>query len=198
MRDHMRTPFSITGGHVMSGLSERYFDWLYARVCDVRDLNSPYSYSVVCDYMHQISFKTLVPHDDNRAAYGIGLRNEFMLQETYLPSPRDLAILMGPDTASIFEVLVALASQANFLIEYSERTWFNIFLTNLGLVTFNDYQYTPRQKYRIIRIIERFNNRTYRADGNGGLFPLKRPDEDQRETELWYQMAAYMTEKAMY
>ena len=181
----------------MNGLRERYFRWLYDQVCDDHDLNSPYSYTVVCDIMHQIVFRTDIPHDDNRAADAVGLRNDFMFTERYVPSARELAALMEP-AASIFEVLVALAKRVNYQIEYSERTWFNIFITNLKLHLYSDWTVKPQHKWRIIRILERFNDRTYRKDGCGGLFPLRRPDEDQRTVELWYQWSAWATEAVMY
>ena len=181
----------------MTELRERYFQWLYDQVCDIHDLNSPYSYTIVCDIMHQYLFRTDIPHDDNRAADGVGLRNDFMFTERRIPHPRELARLMGPE-ASIFEVLVALAKRCNYQIEYSERTWFNIFITNLGLDQYNDWYFKPQHQWRVKRIIEKFNNRTYLRNGRGGLFPLKKPDEDQREIELWYQWAAWATEAVTY
>jgi hypothetical protein len=174
---------------------------LYEQVCDERNLDSPYSYTVVCDAMHQIAFRATVPHDDNRVADGLGLRNEFIFTERYIPSPRDLNTLMGPE-ASIFEVLVALSKRVNYNVVLSERTWFNIFITNLGLADYNDWRFRTQHAWRIRRILERFNDRTYREDGRGGLFPLKPYDRDadgdQRQVEIWYQWSAYATQQVLY
>lgn len=186
---------------VTTGLNERYFRWMYDQICDDYNLDSPYSYTVVCEAMHQIVFRATVPHDDNRVADGLGLRNQFMCTERYLPSPRELNDLMGPE-ASVFEVLVAFAKRINYNVVLSERTWFNIFVTNLGLADYNDGRFRTQNGWRIRRILDRFNNRAYREDGRGGLFPLKphnmAVDGDQRDVELWYQWSAYATQQVLY
>jgi hypothetical protein len=46
--------------------------------------------------------------------------------------------------------------------------------------------------------LHKLNNRTYSKLGKGGLFPLRSSAYDQRKVELWYQMAAFMTENHMY
>ena len=43
-------------------------------------------------------------------------------------------------------------------------------------------------------IIDTFLDRDYEANGDGGLFPLLAPQEDQTEVELWYQLSAYYME----
>ena len=43
--------------------------------------------------------------------------------------------------------------------------------------------------------VDRILNRRYAWDGSGGLFPLMRPDGDQRTEELWSQMNSYVLEK---
>ena len=37
--------------------------------------------------------------------------------------------------------------------------------------------------------------RNYEYDGRGGLFPLRYPDRDQRDEELWSQLNAYLLEQ---
>jgi hypothetical protein len=44
---------------------------------------------------------------------------------------------------------------------------------------------------------ERMVARGYDENGNGGLFPLKNPKEDQRKVEVWMQLNAYIIEKFM-
>jgi hypothetical protein len=34
------------------------------------------------------------------------------------------------------------------------------------------------------------------TDGSGGLFPLKNPQQNQRTTEIWYQMNAWLMENS--
>jgi len=38
--------------------------------------------------------------------------------------------------------------------------------------------------------------RTYNENGNGGLFPLRDSDQDQRQVEIWYQLSAYLLENS--
>lgn len=177
-------------------VQEAYFIWLYDRVFDVWDAASADSFTAVCSLMHQIAFTPLVEHDENRIAEAAGLRNDFHKQAGSM-GPGELSDLMMPD-ASVFEVLVALAGRADFMVPLTQKVWFHIFIENLGLDKYSDQFCRSRSTWPIERIINTFNNRAYRSNGKGGIFPLRRPREDQRRVELWYQMGAYMTENAMY
>jgi len=177
-------------------LAKEYFNWLYDQVFVTRDILSMNSYTLVCDKMNQVNFLALVPHDENRIAEGAALRNEFLKIRN--PGPLEQIDVLFPD-ATVFEVLVALAGRASFMIQKSMHDWFWIFVCNLDLARFNDQYVQARSVRKIDRAIDTFNNRKYRPDGDGGIFPLLRhPLKDQRHVELWYQMAAYMTENQMY
>lgn len=185
------------GGSV-NQLAEDYFSWLYARVFRIRDLDSTQSYSIVCDRLNRFEFNTRVPHDDNRAAEGISLRNEFLDNyHKHVDADEKRRLLHSP--ASVFEVLVALAERSAFHVEVSGITWFEIFLKNLKIAMYYDRAYKPQDVFRIDRAIEKFNDRRYTSLGRGGIFPLNRPaDEDQRQVELWYQFATYTRQNHMY
>jgi hypothetical protein len=173
----------------------QYFNWLYDQVFAVRDVLSAYSYTMVCDRMHQIKFQALVQYDENRIAGGSELRNEFLkTSEAHLLYKTELMY----EDASVFEVLVGLAKQANFMVEKTVADWFWIFITNLKLDGYTDQFVHNKPVYQIDRTLNKFNRRTYRANGVGGIFPLERPLTDQRRVELWYQMGAYMTDNHMY
>jgi hypothetical protein len=146
--------------------------------------------------MHQVEFSALVPYDENRIAVAAGLRNQFQ-KFTGPLGPEELSDLLTPN-ASVFEVLVGLAGSADDMIPLTLRTWFQIFIENLGLDRYDDDYVMKRSTWPAERIINTFNNRSYRPNGRGGIFPLKHPQHDQREVELWYQMGAYMTENGMY
>lgn len=171
-------------------IQEAYFAWLYQLVHDRVDL------TVVCRLMHQVEFTPLVPYDENRVAVAAGLRNEFQELSGSL-GPGEAADLMGPD-ASVFEVLIGFAGQADDMIALSLKSWFQIFTENLGLDRYDDEYLLRRSTYPVESIINKFNNRDYRPNGRGGIFPLKHPKHDQREVELWYQMGDYMNENRMY
>lgn len=174
-----------------------YFHWLYDRVVPVREVDGMSSYWLVCTRMHELVFKALVPHDENRIVDGANLRNGFS-SGIGKGLELDQANLLLHD-ATVFEVLVGLAARANLMIEMDEMKWFQLFLRNLKLDIFSDWYCLNHITGRIDRILNRFNDRTYRYSGHGGgLFPLSRPKDDQRDVELWYQMGAFMTEHSMY
>lgn len=195
--------FSITGNltnpeqpRVPDSIHDVYFAWLYDQVMDVWDVNSEESYTAVCALMHQVIFTALVPYDENRIADAAGLRNNFKELAGNI-GPRELADLMLPD-ASVFEVLIALADRADFMVPLTRKVWFHIFLENLKLDKYNDWYNRPRSTWPVERIINVFNSRAYQPNGRGGIFPLRRAPQDQRKVELWYQMGAYMTDNSMY
>lgn len=175
-------------------LEERYFSWLYSKVRPPKKKTA--QYLELCAFMHRIEFDFSVPMDDNRAADGQQLRKEFMELHEDLNNFNQREWL-GME-ASVFEVLVALAERAEFMIDVPVDKWFEIFMVNLELHMFSDDVYSAEHIAEIQFIVTRFNSRTYEDNGRGGIFPLLEPGCDQRKVELWYQMAAYMTENNMY
>lgn len=184
------------GQPVSPSLAETYFHWLYDQVCDIRDIDSPHSYMNVCWYMHQQVFAVYVSHDENRVSDASYLRNDFA-KDLGNGRPMDVSDIMSPD-ATVLEVLIALARQADTMIPLMPKVWFQIFIENLNLWKWNDAYCSARPTWPISRIITTLNSRTYKPDGRGGIFPLTRPEHDQRTVELWYQMGAYMTDRRMY
>jgi hypothetical protein len=180
-------------------LRSAYFSWLYFQNFRIWDEESHSSYVIVCEHLHGTEFNDSLPNDDNRAADGAELREEF-LREFFGTEDADeqaLAIL-NERKASVFEMMVALSRRADFIARFGPAWWFRTFLENLGLIRFPDSLYTPRDEARIERIIGKLNNRMYAANGRGGLFPLRRSRRDQRENELWWQMHEYTSENRMY
>ena len=174
-------------------MDEKYFNWLYEKIRP--ESKNLFQYTKVCALAHRIIFDWTVPNDDNRAAEGKELRYEFM-EELGIHPPPDKE-WMGIDS-SIFEMMVALSRRCDFIVEIGMDGWFDIFMTNLELEHYKDELYTPSDQARIMRMLNKFNERRYKPDGKYGLFPLKNPKKDQREVELWYQMSAYMAENKMY
>jgi hypothetical protein len=142
--------------------------------------------------MQNIPFKMLVPRDDNRANDGLDLRDEFLdfVQDKTI----DREAERQAHDVSLLETFVGLAARGRLLTAMEETEWFAIFLKNLGIDSCSDrsFDLIVRQKAR--RALRKFNDRKYRANGQGGLFPLTMPMRDQREVELWYQMGAYIRE----
>jgi hypothetical protein len=192
----MDNPIEVNWPSRPPSIEEAYFRWLYDLVYEIWDPRSAQSFTVISSLMHQVIFTPLVPYDENRVADAAELRNEF-LKTAYKAGPAETANIMIPD-ASVFEVLIELGRKADFMVPLTAKVWFQIFVENLKLDKYTDQFCLTRSTWPVERAINRFNNRTYRADGNGGIFPLRRPKHDQREVELWYQMGAYMTDNSMY
>ena len=101
-------------------IQEAYFNWLYRQVHDRLNM------TVVCRLMHQVEFTPLVPYDENRVAVAAGLRNQFQKWAGSL-GPGEIADLMAPN-ASVFEVLIGLAGQADDMIPLTIQSWFSMFI----------------------------------------------------------------------
>lgn len=172
---------------MVPGTAVRYFDWLYDRVRSG-------SYLRVSRFMHDVSFRVIVDHDENRVADAGELRREFL--DVHKEVPPGHPDLQKPD-ASIFEILVVLTLKAEFQSVLPAPIWYGMFLQNLGLQPYQDNVFAGNER-RVAAILRRFNERLYHPSGRGGLFPLNHPECDQREIELWYQLAAYLTEKRLY
>jgi hypothetical protein len=173
----------------MSELIENaYFDWLCAKV---KQDNTP-NYLELFRILHTHVFVPYHSADENRVADAIELR-EFFLSDYQL----DLSLANELDEqCSVFEVLVAFADKAAFQIEdMNEQEWFWQFITNLRL---EDYRRaSTSDRFVIIDILNRFVMRGYESNGDGGLFPLRRPKQDQREVEIWYQFCAYVEDNGL-
>ncbi len=126
---------------------------------------------------------------------GIELREEFLRQRPTLRVDRDWMEL----DCSMLEMLIALARRADFetdtgALEGGVGGWFWKFMDNVRLSQYTDEVITDRSLGVIDSTLETINERTYRPNGRGGLFPLRKPHADQRDVELWYQLSAYLLE----
>lgn len=171
----------------LGAITTRYFDWLYDQI-------QGGNYVLLCQLMHETTFRVLVDYDENRVGDVNELRHNFMTMTRI--EPLDESDLMLPD-ATIFEVLVCLARRAEDQTNLPMQVWFGMFIENLGLRYCTDDEFASHRR-RAVQILQRFNDRLYRPNGQGGLFPLRNPRGDQRLVELWYQMGYYLTENEMY
>jgi len=166
-------------------IEETYFNWLYSKVASVRNPTPSLTYWTLFRDLHSMEFHWLLSGDDNRAADGLDLRKEF-LRESYLP--HDQAWLsLG---CSVLEMLIAFSRHAEFETNKSAREWFWIFLENLKLAHLNDA--TTGISREVSHAIDSFVWRTYRKDGQGGMFPIEGAVHDQRKVEIWYQFCEYV------
>jgi len=165
-------------------LDALYLEWLKEQV---GPQEQGVEHNRLLKHLFEREFVMLVPNDDNRCADGIGLRKEFLHSGPML-HPTQHWLELG---CSVLEMLIGVARHLSFTAEGEVGEWFWHLIGNLGLTRFNDRRYHAG---RVEEIIERLVWRQYSYDGNGGLFPLQHPQEDQREVELWFQMESYILE----
>lgn len=172
-------------------LAEAYFAWLYHLMLGERLENGYWN------LMYQL-FKTrfywLIPNDDNRAADGIQFRHKFALEKF------GTFIEWYHADCSVFEMLCGLAERMEDILENplkpsTSTQWLMLLITNLGLDTCTDDNYSLHNKLLVEQRINVFLERKYNANGCGGLFPLVGTRaKDQRKVEIYYQLMKYIDE----
>jgi hypothetical protein len=169
-------------------IDREYFKWLYSQVASVYIRNSARTHWKMLRQFFTKEFVWFVPNDDNRIQDGKDLRYEF-LQEEDIDNPGETWLDMP---CSMLELLVALSRRLSFEAEGEPRDWFWELIDNMGLAHINDQQYDDLHKEEIDAAMDRIIWRNYEPNGQGGLFPMLSPKQDQRKVELWYQLNAYL------
>lgn len=166
-------------------MNEEYFDKLCDFVCRGRYENKN-SFRKTLRRLHDIEFRFIIHNDKNRALDGIDLRTRFMGDDVRYLDDRPCSVL---------EMMIALAIRCEENImdntELGDRTgqWFWGMVVNLGLGSITDDKYD--EEY-VDFVIERFLDRDYEPDGEGGLFHIRRCRQDVRNVEIWYQLCWYL------
>lgn len=169
-------------------LDEQYFTWLYSQIGSLKTRDKSRTYWNLARQLFTKEFVWIVPNDDNRVEDGRNLRLEFVTEqgvEGVRPDWFDIG-------CSMLEMLVGLSRRLSFEAGGEPREWFFQLVENLGLYDLTDNKHIHERE--VDRVLERVIWRNYEPDGNGGLFPLKYADRDQREIEIWYQMNSYLLE----
>lgn len=170
-------------------LDELYFEWLYGQVGSVKRRDPSRTHWELLKILFTTEFIWMVPNDDNRVEDGRDLRYEFLDEKEMETTDKDWLSL----GCSMLELLISLSRRLSFEDGQTVRAWFWELLKNIGLADYNDSVPIPRGL--IEETLNRVIWRTYKYNGSGGLFPLKRPKQDQRGVELWYQLSAYLLER---
>jgi hypothetical protein len=175
----------------MNKLERDYFSWLCSKVLDQQ---SNIKYNILMSYLYDYIFIPVIDMDTNRAEDGKALRRRFEIEENI---PRDLIIstFSTRSNCSILEMMIALAIRCEESImsdeEYGDRTglWFWNMIASLGLGTMNDSRF---DEHYVSIVLDRFINRQYKRNGEGGLFTIDGIKRDMRNVEIWYQMNWYL------
>ena len=170
-------------------LDELYFKWLYSQISSVKLKNPSRTYWNLFRLLFTKEFVWIVPNDDNRIEDGKDLRYEFLAEKKMSNEDPDW-FEMG---CSMLELFIGLARRLAFETNGNQDEWFWELCANLGLREYNDQANIPQKE--IEEKLDRVIWRTYSRSGKGGLFPLDRPERDQRDVELWYQLSAYILER---
>jgi hypothetical protein len=140
-----------------------------------------------------MEFIWLIPNDDNRLEDGKDLRYEFLDEEGIDEVDPDWMSL----GCSVLEMMLGLSRRLSFEAEGKPRDWFWHLIENLGLTHLNDKDYDDRTRELVDETFGRVIFRLYERNGQGGLFPLRHPKENQQNVELWYQLSAYLLENEL-
>lgn len=169
-------------------LENLYFNWLCAKVLRVENPTPSLTYWDLLRVLYGTEFVWLLSGDDNRVEDGLDLRREFLITGDI---PDDLLWRGLP--CSVLEVLVAFARRTEFQTEIPAYTWFWEFIENLGLGDCNDAACCRESD--IVEVLTQFVWRTYKLNGQGGIFPIEHPKHDQTKVELWYQFFEYLSDQ---
>lgn len=170
-------------------LDSRYLNWLYSQIGPANNKNPERSFWLLAEQLHMKRFDWVIPNDDNRTEDGKALREEFLARFDARCDRQWLE-----QDCSILEMLIALSRRVEFESAHDAYHWFWTMLENLNLRVYTDAVYDDEVGLIVEKAITAVIDRRYRSNGDGGLFPLLRPNRDQRQVEIWYQMSSYLLE----
>ena len=160
-------------------------------------------YLHLCTLLQGIAFRPRNDMDANRCEECRELRRDFEEHEDMGYGIPAADILDGalPEDGTMLELLTVLSERMRFelsdsVYEASPRKWFLEMIANCGLSTYCTNEDLERDgcedlvKDTIAAVIDR----AIGWDGEGGFFPLRYPDSDQRRLELIIQMNNYLAE----
>lgn len=175
-------------------LNNQYFEWMYELVLNER-YSKRRSYRKLISYLNDISFRVLIPMDENRSVDGIDLRYRFGYEKSY--SNPIVANLLDDHPCTVLEMMIALSMRCEENImdnpDAGNRLgqWFWEMLDNLGLSDMDDYIFDIDY---VRQVINRMLDRKYEPNGKGGLFIIRNARRDLRSVEIWHQACWYLDE----
>lgn len=164
----------------------QYDEWLCDIVCK-NLFSDAISYDQLLSYLSHREFTVVIPNDINRAKDGVDLRLRYHLDTGKYTN--------NDKPCSVLEMMVALSIRCEESImdnpEYGDRTaqWFWSMIRNLGLYTMTDDEFDI---VYVTSVVDRFLNREYEPNGEGGLFRIPNCEHDLRDVEIWYQLCWYL------
>lgn len=170
-------------------LDDLYLQYLYESVGLPRR-GRDRTYWALIRQMYSTEFTWRMTKDRSRADDGKAIRWEFV-EAAGLPKV-EANWLYRPCT--FLEMMIAVARRLSTLTSENAAWWFSQLLFNTSFSVFNDEHYDG-QSETIAGMMDTIIWRRYTPNGEGGLFPLRNPAEDQRNVEIWYQLNAWLIER---
>ena len=166
-----------------------YFQWLIEKV----KAHSPRrcNYLSLLKTLFTMDFTYIIERDKNRYGDGVDLREEYAYETEY-----DYYFDDYEYPCSVLEMLVALSLRCERTItgevdnDHPERLFW-LMIDNLGLGDMTDDNFDICETRNILK---KWMLRKFKSNGEGGLFPLRKPFEDQRKVEIWQQLLSYVNE----
>ena len=169
-----------------------YYAWMTEKAFP--DINKRNSYSKLLDALLHYDFQFDIPMDENRFYDGISLRYRFGSEVGF--EPEDIRRYIDDCPCTMLELMVSLSIKMEEQMsnpEKGDRTsvWFYEMLYSLGLLSLTDDHYIDTE---FLISMEKFKHHDQDLFGHGGLFTLRHPFPNIRETEIWIQMQTYIRE----
>lgn len=169
-----------------------YYEWLTGWA---NALCSPFGgpYTKLIDQLYSTEFEALVPDDENRIVDAFHLRKLFGKQYGYSEKFMEDQL---DKPCCLLEIMISLAERLEDSVMYDgdlDKTsqWFYEMLCSMHVDIYTDPLYDSNA---VISIIEKVLNRTYKRNGDGGLFTVINPRKDMRKVGLWYQANWHMSD----
>lgn len=169
----------------MERVVNEYFKWLLSFVCTSEEQEL---YSEMLAHLYNTEFKWLIELDENRASWGVALRDEFW--DRHYEGLYGCDILTGP--CNMLEMMVALSRQIDNVLyddAYGQRynKWFWYMVNSLDInCTDEDFDEGIFNEKMDI-----FMNREFEPDGFGSLFLLPDCNFDCRSVQIWVQKCKF-------
>jgi len=172
----------------MNRVVERYFNWLLNFVVSSIEQDL---YSEMLAHLYNTEFTWSIDLDENRASWGIALRDEFFDKTDEEFYGRD--ILTGP--CNMLELMVSLSRQIDNVLyddAYGTRynKWFWYMVNSLGINEVN----SSFDEGIFNEKMDIFMNREFDMDGFGSLFWLPECKFDCRKVQIWVQKCKFETD----
>ena len=194
MRDHILPSLEMPRNSKKSEYSYSflYFEWLLDKICDKSHPKD--KFRSLLENLWTREYYPIIFLDKNRVSDGLTLRTEFNnLKRVPIGNKLSPDELSQPCT--VLEALTALCIRIERDIlcdDIGDRTsvWFWTIMENMELDVMDERRY---DEYYVNTVIDKFLNRHYGPNGEGGPFYIPYSMKDLREVELWMQAMWYIT-----